>query len=72
MMHKLEKSTTMAPQDFAALGLNIVAFVKPIEIEGEAAFGIHAADGTPMAVVSDHELAFAAIRQNDLEPVSVH
>ena len=62
----------MQPQEFATLGLNIVAFVKQIHVEGEVAFGIHAADGTPMAIVSDYELAFAAIRQNDLEPVSVH
>ena len=62
----------MPAQEFAILGLNIIAFVKPIHVEGVAAFGIHAADGTPMAIVSDYELAFAAIRQNDLEPVSVH
>ncbi|MDI9408048.1 MAG: DUF1150 family protein [Candidatus Pacebacteria bacterium] len=72
MLNRLNEQTEMPTNEFQTLGLNIIAFVKPIQVEGETAFGIHAADGTPMAIVSDYELAFAAIRQNDLEPVSVH
>ncbi|MEE8532323.1 MAG: DUF1150 family protein, partial [Alphaproteobacteria bacterium] len=34
--------------------------------------GIHAADGTVLGVTVDRDTAFAAARQNDLEPVSVH
>ena len=71
-MNRPIEQTEMPAQEFAVLGLNIIAFVKPINVEGEAVFGIHAADGTPMAIVSDYQLAFAAIRQNHLEPVSVH
>ncbi len=68
----VEKLRTLSPTDLASLGLNNIAFVKPVLVEGEPAFGIHAADGTPMAIMAAHDLAFAAIRQNDLEPVSVH
>lgn len=67
-----EKLRALSPTDLASLGLNNIAFVKPVLVEGEPAFGIHAADGTPMAIMAAHDLAFAAIRQNDLEPVSVH
>ncbi len=71
-MNTFEKLRELSPTDLASLGLNDIAFVKPVVVEGEPAFGIHAADGTPMAVVAAHDLAFAAIRQNDLVPFSVH
>lgn len=67
-----EKLRSISPKDFAGLGLNDVAFVKPVEADGARAFAIHAADGTAMAVVVSRELAFAAIRQHDLEPMDVH
>ena len=35
-------------------------------------FAVHAADGTPMALVDEREAAFDAAREHDYEPVSVH
>jgi len=35
-------------------------------------FALHLADGRRVAVMDDRESAFAAARQHDLEPVSVH
>ena len=62
----------MTAQELAVLGVQAVAYVKPIEAEGKPAFAIHAADGTEMAVVASRDLAFAVIRQNEMEGVSVH
>jgi hypothetical protein len=62
----------LSPRDFAAYGVDQVAFVKPVTVEGVDGFAVHAADGTPLAVLADRATAFAAVRQNDLEPVSVH
>lgn len=39
---------------------------------GQAYWSIHAGDGTQLGAAQSLELAWAAIRQNDLEPVSVH
>lgn len=64
--------TRLSPQDFAALGVNQVAFVKPIQVEGRTAYGVHAADGTPLTVVANRDVAFALVRQNEMEPVSAH
>lgn len=58
--------------DLMALGLNDIAYVKPAIVEGKAAFAVHAADGTQMALFADREVAFAAVRRHDMEPVSVH
>ena len=62
----------LSPQDFAAFGVKEVAFVKPVLVNGAAAFAIHAANGQPLAVAPDLAVAFATVRQNDLEPVSLH
>jgi len=63
----------MTSQDLLNLGIEDTAYVKPIVTEeGKHAYAIHAADGSLMAVVEDRDLAFAAVRQNDLEPVSAH
>jgi hypothetical protein len=56
----------------AALGMEEIAFVKPVMTENGPAFAIHAADGTPMALASDINLAAAAIIQNDMVPSLVH
>ena len=59
-------------QDFANLGLEDLAYVRTITDEGNVAFVIHAADGTRLASSPDLALAFATVRQNDLDPLRVH
>lgn len=62
----------MTPAALAQLGVNFVAYVKPVRVEDETRFAICAADGTQMGLAPNRELAFAAIRQHELEPLSVH
>lgn len=62
----------MTVEQFAILGMRDVAYVRDVQVEGKAAYAIHSADGRAVAVMADREIAFATVRQNDLEPVSVH
>ena len=62
----------MTQTDFAALGAQQVAYVKPVTVDGKDGYAIHSADGTQHLVVESLEKAFAVVRQNDLEPLSVH
>ncbi|MBF0305228.1 MAG: DUF1150 family protein [Alphaproteobacteria bacterium] len=63
----------MSLQDLALWGMQDVAFVKRVPLEDERiGWAIHAADGSQMGLAPDRETAFAAIRQHDLEPLSVH
>ncbi|WP_114393245.1 DUF1150 family protein [Oleisolibacter albus] len=62
----------LSSQDLAAYGVNDIAYVKAVEMQGEPAFAIHAADGTVLTVLKNRDLAVATVRQHDMEPVSIH
>ncbi len=62
----------LSPSAFAALGAEGVAYIKPVEVDGEWLCAVFLADGRQVAVVSRRDLAEVIVRQNDLEPVSVH
>ncbi len=62
----------LSESQLAQLGVSEIAYVKPVMADGHPAFAIHAADGTPMAVAGDLEVAIAAIRQHDMIPTLVH
>ena len=62
----------LSPQDFLLLGINDLAYVKRARIEDKDAFLVFSADGTQIAVMGDRDIAFSAVRQNGMEPLSVH
>lgn len=72
MMQTNEQMREMSTNDLATLGMQDIAYVKPVVVDGNSGYAIHAADGTQMALISDRDIAFAVVRQNELEPVSVH
>lgn len=71
-MENTERQITVTQKDLAAWGVNDVAYVKTVHDDGATYYTIHAADGTQMAVMNNRQTAWAAIRQHDLEPLSVH
>lgn len=62
----------LTAEQLAGLGVSQIAYVRPVMMNGTLAYSIHAADGTPMAVADDPELAVAAIRQHEMMPILVH
>jgi hypothetical protein len=62
----------LSAEQLAGLGVSEIAYVKPVMMNGVRAYAIHAADGTPMAVAGDCDLAVAAIRQHEMLPSLVH
>ena len=71
-MQFIEGLRQLSARELGLLGVNDVAYVKRIVDNGSEAYAVHAADGTRIAVMADRNLAFAVVRQNDMEPVSVH
>ncbi len=62
----------LTAEQLAGLGVSQLAYVKPVMMNGVRAFAIHAADGTPMAVAGDWDVAVAAIRQQEMLPILVN
>ena len=64
---------TFTPAEFAAFGLEQVAYLRPVQMaDGISAIGVFSADGRQLATAPSTELAQALVRQNDLEPALVH
>ena len=62
----------LTAEQLMQLGMADLAYVKPVMLNGQAAFAIHAADGSPMAMAADCDLAVAAIVQHEMVPALVH
>jgi hypothetical protein len=69
---ELSKLKTLSPTDLAALGLHHVVYIRQLVQNDQLMWSVYAADGTEMARVTDRDVAFAACRQHELEPLSVH
>ncbi len=62
----------LSAADLARFGLQEIAYLRPVMVEGVQAIAIHAADGTQIGAAPNAQLAAAAILQHDMEPVLVH
>ncbi|HEX3525400.1 MAG TPA: DUF1150 family protein [Stellaceae bacterium] len=71
-MKEIERIRHMSSRELALFGMQDLAYVKPVLVDGVSAFAVHAADGTQITVLPDREIALATLRQHDLEPLSVH
>ncbi|HTV45306.1 MAG TPA: DUF1150 family protein [Stellaceae bacterium] len=71
-MDQIERIRHMSARELALFGMQDLAYIKPVVSDGKPGYAVHAADGTQIAVLSDREVAFATVRQHDLEPLSVH
>lgn len=65
-------SRDISSKELAALGMDHVAYIKMILVNGAVSYSIHAADGTPLTIMGERETAIAAVKQHDMQPVMVH
>jgi hypothetical protein len=71
-MNTSEWMRHMSAHELALLGVQDLAYIKRIVVDGATGYAVHAADGTQIALIPDRDVAFATVRQHDLEPLSVH
>ena len=64
--------SSLSPRAFKTLGIEEIAYIKPVIENTGLTYAIHAADGTRLAIVDDRLVASAMIRRHDLEPASLH
>mgnify|MGYP000064079859 CR=1 FL=1 len=71
-MMNVETLKQMTADDFAALGLGEIAYVRPTKLDGHQVWAVFAANGRQVAVMPSRESAWAALSQNDLEVATLH
>ena len=71
-MNKIERIRQMSMRELALFGMQDIAYVKCDVVNDVPGYTVHAADGTRIAAFANREVAFAVVRQHDLEPLSVH
>lgn len=71
-MNTIDSKSTAAARAAAIQADHRIAYIKACAVDGRPGYAIHAADGTPIGWCESREVAFAAVRQQNLEPVSVH
>ena len=71
-MTQAERIRGLSAQDLLMLGIKEMAYVKDVEIDGETAVALFAANGQQIAIMEDRQTAVAAAWQNGLAPMTVH
>ncbi|MDD2325954.1 MAG: DUF1150 family protein [Alphaproteobacteria bacterium] len=71
-MFESHKDHSMSREDLAIFGLETMAYVRPVTINGRKVHVVHAADGTLLTIVMDRDTAFVTLRQYEMDPQSVH
>ncbi|HEY8963144.1 MAG TPA: hypothetical protein VIN59_01645 [Alphaproteobacteria bacterium] len=62
----------MGVQDFANFGVPIVAYVKPVDVDGHRAFALMTADGNEIETLATEDMAAISAHKRNLLPVVVH
>lgn len=55
----------------AMVGLETMAYIKPVLLEGAVTYAVFAADGTQLATFETEEKAYYNAVKHNLEPVSI-
>ncbi len=59
-------------KEFLTYGLDDMAYVRPVQIDGVTAYAVHGADGTPLAVQKSHDEAAVIISRNGMDVSTLH
>jgi hypothetical protein len=66
------ETATLEELMMAMVGVETMAYIKPVSDGIEPGYAVFAADGTQLAVFPTAEGAYYTAKQNNLDPVSIH
>ena len=70
-MTETQRIRELSTDDMLMLGIKDVAYIKDIDVDGQTAFALFAANGKPIVVAPDRETAIAAAWKNGLAPLTL-
>lgn len=62
----------LSSQEFLHVGIDQIAYVRPIGENDNGHYGVYAADGTQISVMDDYNKALASIHDHEMHAVTVH
>ena len=62
----------LSPEQFEQLGMPNIAYFKPVLVKGQRVYALHSANGVPVALAEDRDVAIRMALDNDLHPIWVH
>lgn len=62
----------LSTQDFLNIGIDQIAYVRPVVLDDHEMYSIHAADGTQLSVLDSFDTAVDSIKNNEMHPVTLH
>jgi hypothetical protein len=71
-MVTIEQIRKISTDDLLTLGMREVAYLKDMEVDGNTAVAIFAANGQQLALLPDRNSAITAAVENGLAPVTLH
>lgn len=72
MTNTIDNIREMKRSEFANLGVPLVAYVKRIQlINGITAYAVHGADGAPLGIEANEDMAALSARHKNMMPVMV-
>ena len=63
---------TLSPNELLRFGINHIAYIKETEIDGNVAYAVHGADGSPLYISQTKDAALSGIYFGELSVVSLH
>ena len=69
---RIRSASTMSTKAFAHWGLNEVAYIRQMELNGVPVYAVHAANGDQLATAPARNVAAALVLQNELIPLDAH
>ena len=62
----------VSQQDLMSLGVNDVAYVKRVTVQGATRYAAQSAEGQTLFLAPSEQVAVAGILRHDLTPVALH
>lgn len=62
----------LSSHEFLQLGVNNIAYIKPISIAGATAYAVQSADGKTLCLEESFDMAAQALQSSDLNGVLLH
>ncbi len=72
MIEQGKEHVLISDMIMAMMGVDRLAYVKPVFEEEETCYVVYAADGTELASFDSMDEAFLSVKRHNLTPVNIH